>query len=153
MRLKLYYIAKRRQEDEYTKLLSHVVSLQENAIFSKDIAQAQQRGASFARASYSKAYAPFLAQNDYKIALDERGKLMDSRAYAALIANKSDLSLFFGGAYGLEEDFKASCDLVLSLSPLTFAHKLAIMLAKEQCYRAFCINAKHPYHKDSHETR
>ena len=64
-----------------------------------------------------------------------------------MLKDKSAVSFFIGGAYGLSENFKAKADKIISLSRLTLAHKIAKLLLFEQIFRALCINANHPYHK------
>ena len=68
-------------------------------------------------------------------------------ANAKLISDKTQISFFIGGAYGLSQNFKQKTDAVVSLSRMTMAHKIAKLMLYEQIFRALCINKGHPYHK------
>ncbi len=86
------------------------------------------------------------------VALSEEGtSLPSSRAFAQWLSKKTQdcrvLTFILGGAYGLSPRVKAASEDVISLSPLTFAHKLAVVVLLEQIYRAFTILKNHPYHK------
>lgn len=98
-----------------------------------------------ARKAYENAYLPHLSA--FNIALDEKGAMLDSLAFAKLLQNESRINFFIGGAYGFSSDFKNKMQKVISFSPLTMAHKIAKLVLFEQIYRALSINAKHPYHK------
>lgn len=84
-----------------------------------------------------------------KILLDPSGQVIDSRAFAALIAKGEregrDLVFVVGGHDGLPAGWAARADLLLSLSPLTFPHELARAVLAEQIYRAFATLRGHPY--------
>jgi 23S rRNA (pseudouridine1915-N3)-methyltransferase len=86
------------------------------------------------------------------IALDERGRTFNSRAFAddvlgrALNSSK-DLAFVIGGDEGLSSAVKEKAWLQLSLSPFTLPHRLARVLLVEQLYRAFTILRGEPYHK------
>jgi 23S rRNA (pseudouridine1915-N3)-methyltransferase len=87
------------------------------------------------------------------VALDERGKLINSQALAERIARwrddgKAAVSFVIGGADGLSPDFVSSADLVLSFSPLTWPHQLVRIMLAEQLYRATTILSGHPYHRE-----
>ncbi len=86
------------------------------------------------------------------VALSEEGKCQPgSVAFAQWLSAKMrgsrPLTFVIGGAYGLSPRFKKSCVEVMSLSPLTMAHKLSLVVLLEQIYRAFTILRNHPYHK------
>jgi 23S rRNA (pseudouridine1915-N3)-methyltransferase len=51
-----------------------------------------------------------------------------------------------GGAYGFSDSLRKRANGMLSLSPMTFPHQLARVVALEQLYRACTINNRHPYH-------
>ena len=53
-----------------------------------------------------------------------------------------------GGPDGLDPALKASADETLRLSDLTLPHAMVRVLLIEQLYRAWSINANHPYHRE-----
>ena len=91
------------------------------------------------------------ADGAYLVALDERGKTMDSRAFAALIADqrdqgRRDMAFLIGGADGHSEDVLAAADKTLAFGVQTWPHMLVRAMLAEQLYRAEMILARHPYH-------
>jgi len=84
-----------------------------------------------------------------KIFLDPDGKSVDSKGFADLVAhaemNGRDLLFLVGGADGLPLGWRERCDLLLSLSPMTWPHELARAMVAEQIYRAFTTLRGHPY--------
>jgi len=86
------------------------------------------------------------------IALDQRGRLLSSRAFATRVAawqqRRGDLAFLIGGPDGLAEDLIKRAELVLALGRLTWPHRLVRVLLAEQLYRASTILAGHPYHRD-----
>jgi 23S rRNA (pseudouridine1915-N3)-methyltransferase len=94
----------------------------------------------------------YLQKDSYKIALDEKGALLNSHEFASLIQKqqnfgKNKMEFLIGGAYGHSQTLKNACDMVLSLSKMTFAHQLVPVILAEQIYRAYTIINNHPYHK------
>ena len=92
-----------------------------------------------------------LKEEDYLIALDERGKELSSESLASFIqqrANESSKNLVFliGGAFGLDEKVLKAAKLKWSLSQLTFPHQLVRLILAEQVYRACTILRNEKYH-------
>ena len=87
-----------------------------------------------------------------RIALDERGDRVTSVELAARMTrwqgDGRDAALVVGGPDGLDAAFKATCDESLRLSDLTLPHAFVRALAAEAIYRAWSINANHPYHRE-----
>lgn len=86
------------------------------------------------------------------ILLDERGKALDSEAFADLIGRyrdngKRDMMIAIGGADGLDPDLRGKADMVLNLGSMTWPHQLVRILIAEQLYRAVTILSGHPYHR------
>ena len=86
------------------------------------------------------------------ILLDERGKSLDSPAFADLLGTlrdggKRDLTIAIGGADGLDPALYERADATLSLGKLTWPHQLVRILIAEQLYRAVTILSGHPYHR------
>ena len=85
------------------------------------------------------------------VALDERGRRLDTMALAQLMTQwqlqAQDVAVLIGGADGLEPALRAQAHDCLRLSDLTLPHALARLMLVEQLYRAWSINAQHPYHR------
>jgi 23S rRNA (pseudouridine1915-N3)-methyltransferase len=88
---------------------------------------------------------------DLLVALDERGRTLDSRGLAewlgALASSGRDAAFCIGSADGLAEAVRRKAALVLSLSAMTLPHRLARLVLVEQLYRAFTILRHEPYHR------
>lgn len=79
-----------------------------------------------------------------RIALDERGRQVDSKEFAALINRHlletgRQVEFIIGGPWGLDQQLRDSCHEVIALSRLTFNHRLVRVFLLEQIYRAFQI--------------
>jgi 23S rRNA (pseudouridine1915-N3)-methyltransferase len=88
--------------------------------------------------------------HDYLIVLTERGKTMDSIAFAKFLEQtvREDMLVFaIGGPVGITPELERSANLSLSLSPMTFTHDMARLLLVEQLYRAQNILQNGSYHK------
>jgi 23S rRNA (pseudouridine1915-N3)-methyltransferase len=79
------------------------------------------------------------------IALDERGKDMTTRQFAALLGKER--TFVIGGADGLSAGLKERAAAVVRLSSLTLPHALAQVVLLEQIYRAATLLTGHPYHR------
>jgi 23S rRNA (pseudouridine1915-N3)-methyltransferase len=80
------------------------------------------------------------------VVLDERGKDLTTRQFAALLSEPT--AFVIGGADGLDAGLKAQAALLLRLSTLTLPHALAQVMLCEQLYRAATLLTGHPYHRD-----
>jgi 23S rRNA (pseudouridine1915-N3)-methyltransferase len=85
-------------------------------------------------------------------ALDARGRTFSSEDFAALLRKSleggvRELVFAVGGPMGLADEVRTRAELVLSLSPLTLAHEVALVVLCEQIYRAFTILRGERYHK------
>ena len=86
------------------------------------------------------------------VALDERGTALTTQALAARLSawqlGGDDVALVIGGPDGLDPEFRATAHERIRLSDMTLPHALARVLLVEQLYRAWSINANHPYHRE-----
>jgi 23S rRNA (pseudouridine1915-N3)-methyltransferase len=151
MNINLYSIAKKENDDyskianDLSKMIKKFAKIDDKTIFTKEISKAQTISDMQAKKSYTNAYEPFL-QNSYNIALDVEGKHLDSFEFSNIL-DHSNINFFIGGAYGFEDNFLKRCDKKISLSTLTFSHKIAKIVLLEQIFRGLCIKNNHPYHK------
>lgn len=86
------------------------------------------------------------------VTLDERGKLMSSPEFAALLAKwrdggRQDLAFVIGGADGIDAGLRARADFSLSFGAMVWPHMLVRVMLAEQLYRAASILAGAPYHR------
>ena len=86
------------------------------------------------------------------VALDERGSALTTAALAAKLSQwqgqGGDVALLIGGPDGLHPALRQAAHERIRLSDLTLPHAMVRVLLVEQLYRAWSINAGHPYHRD-----
>ena len=86
------------------------------------------------------------------VVLDERGTALTTQALAQQVMqwqnNGDDVALIIGGPDGLDPAFRAAAHQRIRLSDLTLPHAMVRVLLIEQLYRAWSINANHPYHRE-----
>ena len=86
------------------------------------------------------------------VALDERGTQLTTMALAGKLKDwqlgGTDVALVIGGPDGLEPAFRQGAHERIRLSDLTLPHAMVRVLLVEQLYRAWSINANHPYHRE-----
>ena len=80
------------------------------------------------------------------VALDERGRDLTTRQFAALLGREQ--TFVIGGADGLSAELKRNAAQLVRLSSLTLPHALAQVVLLEQLYRAATLLTGHPYHRD-----
>ncbi len=84
------------------------------------------------------------------VALEVTGQSFTSEAFAQLVERlgsrgKGNVTFLIGGADGLPPDISKAALARVSLSALTFPHRLARLVLIEQIYRAMTILRNEPY--------
>ncbi|MBC5785354.1 23S rRNA (pseudouridine(1915)-N(3))-methyltransferase RlmH [Ramlibacter sp. USB13] len=86
------------------------------------------------------------------VALDERGTALTTMALAGKLKEwqleNDAVALVIGGPDGLDPGFRQAAHERVRLSDLTLPHAMVRVLLAEQLYRAWSINAGHPYHRE-----
>ncbi|MDO5289787.1 MAG: 23S rRNA (pseudouridine(1915)-N(3))-methyltransferase RlmH [Pseudomonadota bacterium] len=86
------------------------------------------------------------------VALDEHGSAHTTVSLAARLRQwqlgGGDVALIIGGPDGLHPLLLQAADERIRLSDLTLPHAMVRVLLIEQLYRAWSVNAGHPYHRE-----
>ena len=93
-----------------------------------------------------------IPKNSYVIPLCIEGKQYSSEEFAKVIEDNQNFgggSIVFiiGSSYGLSKTVKEMANLRLSMSKMTFPHRLARIMLLEQVYRGYKIIQGSTYHK------
>lgn len=86
------------------------------------------------------------------VVLDERGTSVTTVALAGKLKDwqlgADDVALIIGGPDGIDPALRQAAHERIRLSDMTLPHAFARVLLIEQLYRAWSINANHPYHRE-----
>lgn len=94
------------------------------------------------------------SQGCYRVAMDERGECLTTRKFAEKIealemrGDVKTVAFLIGAADGHNAELRNKCDLILTLSPFTLQHELALLVLLEQLYRVASLKSGSPYHRD-----
>jgi 23S rRNA (pseudouridine1915-N3)-methyltransferase len=94
------------------------------------------------------------SQGCYRVALDERGECLTTRKFAEKLealemrGDVKTVAFLIGAADGHTPELRDACDLILTLSPFTLQHELALLVLLEQLYRVASLKSGAPYHRD-----
>ena len=96
--------------------------------------------------------AAAIPKNTRVVVLDERGTQLTTKALAQRLTDwqlgGDDVALVIGGPDGIEPAYRQAAHERVRLSDLTLPHAMARVLLIEQLYRAWSVNAGHPYHRE-----
>jgi 23S rRNA (pseudouridine1915-N3)-methyltransferase len=94
------------------------------------------------------------SQGCYRVALDERGLCLTTRQFAEKLealemrGDVKTVAFLIGAADGHTPELRNQCNLILTVSPFTLQHELALLLLLEQLYRVTTLKSGSPYHRD-----
>ena len=136
--------------DDYAKRMPPELKVEVKTV--KVAHRAQQSDALAAMMVERKQIEALIPKGARIVALDERGKAPTTAELAQQLRQwqleAQDVVLVIGGPDGLDAEFKARAHAFMRLSSLTLSHAMARVLLMEQLYRAWSINANHPYHRE-----
>ncbi len=101
------------------------------------------------RSEEAQRILKLVGSRDQLVAMDERGKGLDSHAFADTLEKlnlEGTVVFAIGGAYGLHESVRKASKRTLKLSDAVLNHEVARVVLFEQLYRAVTLLEGIPYH-------
>ena len=155
MKIKLIAIGKTDSKDlqplieEYSKRLSFYVSFNFEII--PDIKNAKNLSKKQQKIAEGNELLKRIEKSDTIIILDEKGKTFSSVEFSVFLQKKmnsglKNLIFIIGGPYGFSEEIYQRANAKISLSTMTFSHRMVRLFFIEQLYRGFTILRNEPYH-------
>jgi 23S rRNA (pseudouridine1915-N3)-methyltransferase len=117
-----------------------------------EITESRARDTATRMAEEAAAILALIPEGAITVALDERGKAVDSATFAKQLGRWRDEStanvvFVIGGADGLSPELRRTIKTVFAFGAVTWPHQLVRIMLMEQIYRAATILAGHPYHR------
>ena len=118
----------------------------------QEIPESRARDAATRIAEEAAAISVAIPEKSVLVALDERGKSVDSATFAQHLGRWRDEGVAntiftIGGADGLSPDLQRKAKLCIAFGSATWPHQMVRVMLLEQIYRAATILAGHPYHR------
>jgi 23S rRNA (pseudouridine1915-N3)-methyltransferase len=155
MKMKLLFIGKDNLDELQTSFLDYFSKINKYNTFEIEAIPYLKNTKSLSIEVQKKQEGDFfmkrITKQDVVVLLDERGNECTSLQFSNFIqqrlnAGTKTLLFLIGGAYGFSEELYKRADFKISLSKMTFSHKIARLFFAEQLYRAFTILNGEPYH-------
>jgi 23S rRNA (pseudouridine1915-N3)-methyltransferase len=157
MKIKLLFIGKENLEELQTASQDYISKINNYNSFESEAIPYLKNTKSLSVELQKKQEGELLLKKtgsqDIVVLLDERGQECSSLQFSQFIQQRlnsgcKNLLFFIGGAYGFSEEVYQRANFTISMSKMTFPHKLARLLFEEQLYRAFSILKGEPYHHE-----
>ena len=135
--------------DDYAKRFPHEIKVELKAV------KTEPRGSKTFETIYAaerERIEAAIPRGTRIVVLDERGTNLTTKALAQRLQgwqlSGDDVALVIGGPDGLDPAFRQAAHERIRLSDLTLPHAMVRVLLIEQLYRAWSVNAGHPYHRE-----
>ena len=135
--------------DDYAKRFPHELKVELKAV------KTEPRGSKTLETLYAaerERIEAAIPRGSRIVVLDERGTTLTTLALATRLKDwqlgGDDVALVIGGPDGIEPEFRKAAHERIRLSDMTLPHAFARVLLIEQLYRAWSVNAGHPYHRE-----
>jgi 23S rRNA (pseudouridine1915-N3)-methyltransferase len=117
-----------------------------------EISESRARDAATRISEEAAAISAAIPEKCVLVALDERGKSIDSVTFARELGRWrddgiADTIFTIGGADGLSPDLQRRANLRIAFGSATWPHQMVRVMLLEQIYRAATILSGHPYHR------
>jgi 23S rRNA (pseudouridine1915-N3)-methyltransferase len=137
--------------NEYQKRLEHYIPFEIRII--PDSKNTKNLTASQQKEKEGESILRNVLPGDYLVLLDDKGKEYTSLQFASYIDKKTQavskrLIFVIGGPYGFSQAVYQKADEKLTLSRMTFPHRMVRLIFTEQLYRAMTILNNEPYHHE-----
>ena len=136
--------------DDYAKRFPPELKLELKAI--KTEPRAGGKTAAQLMAAERQRIEAAIPKGTHTVVLDERGTPLTTQALATRLTGwqglGGDVALLIGGPDGLDPELRRAAHERIRLSDLTLPHAMVRVLLVEQLYRAWSVNAGHPYHRE-----
>ena len=157
MKIRLVFIGKENLEELQVALQDYISKINNYNPFEIEaipyLKNAKSLSIELQKKQEGELFLKKVVAQDVVVLLDERGKECSSLQFSQFIQQRfnsgcKNVVFLIGGAYGFSEEVYQRAQFVLSMSKMTFPHKLARLLFVEQLYRAFTILKGEPYHHE-----
>lgn len=138
---------------EYIKMISGHAQIRETEIPDEKLPDSpSEKLIAQALSAEAERITAAIPKGSAVIAMCIEGKQLSSEELSAglddlCLQGKSTVTFLIGSSYGLADSLKARADVRLSMSRMTFPHRLAKVMLCEQIYRALSISSGGRYHK------
>ncbi|MBQ8978585.1 MAG: 23S rRNA (pseudouridine(1915)-N(3))-methyltransferase RlmH [Oscillospiraceae bacterium] len=138
---------------EYIKMISGHAQIRETEIPDEKLPDSpSEKLIAQALSAEAERITAAIPKGSAVIAMCIEGKQLSSEELSArlddlCLQGKSTVTFLIGSSYGLADSLKAKADVRLSMSRMTFPHRLAKVMLCEQIYRALSISSGGRYHK------
>ena len=136
---------------EYEKRISAYAEIRDINLKEENLDNLREGDIAAALEKEGKSILEALPPRAYKVALCVEGRSLSSEKLAELVDDakntQGEICFIIGSSHGLSQKVKTACDYRLSVSALTFPHRLMRVILTEAIYRALSIANGGKYHK------
>ena len=157
MKIKLLFIGKENLEELHAAQQDYISKINNYNPFEIDaipyLKNTKSLNIELQKKQEGEQFLKKITPQDIVVLLDERGTAFSSLQFSQFIQQRlnsgcKNVLFLIGGVYGFSEELYQRSNFKLSMSKLTFPHKLARLFFTEQLYRAFTILKGEPYHHE-----